>query len=251
VSPSLFLALLLAVNAERPPPPGKKLPREVVVLAAAPQEPNEPVFVLLCAGARGLQEGKQCRPPAMATKARRPREGEHTIGRPTLAAPCALAKSKRAAVTLEPGAPRGPLVAVWPAVEAHQLTPAEDLATRVPDSQTLVALEAAVQGTPIIDQSLVLDVDADGKEERLVSVRRKDGPAKLVLLGSDGAQPWRALPTVEAALSLRLLAVSDLDRDQQLELYVFAQLEAGWELSVLEADKPLTALACGPPKRER
>lgn len=246
MSPSLFLAVLLSVNAERPAPQGKRAPKEVVVLAAAPQEPNEPAFLLLCSGAKGLQDGKQCRAPAMGTKAKRPKETEHGIGRPVLASPCELTRSKRPALSLEPPAPRGPFVAVWPAIESHQLTPAEDLATRVPDPQTLVALEAAVAGTPIIDQSLVLDLDRDGKEERLVSVRRKDGPAKLVLLGSEGAQSWRALPTADGARTLRLLAVSDLDRDDALELYVFAQLEAGWELAVFEAEKPIASLACGP-----
>ena len=41
--------------------------------------------------------------------------------------------------------------------------------------------------------------------------------------------------------------LSDLDRDRSLELYVFSQLEAGWELRVIEvgAETPISTLLCG------
>jgi hypothetical protein len=244
------LAIALGVSAPTPPL-AKKRPREVLVLAAAAQESNEPAFVLLCTGADGkLRAGPSCRAPAPGTRARRPQEGEHTVGRPLLALPCELSRKKQPALLLDPPAPRGPFLAVWPSADAIALTPADTLATRVPDPPTLIALEAAVAGTPIIDQSLVLDLDHDGKDERLVSVRRKEGPAQLVLLTGEQALAWRALPTATGARAVRLLAVSDLDKNRRLELYVFSQLEEGWELRVIEAgaDAPLSTLACGPPK---
>lgn len=249
VATALGLGLLLGANAPAPERPGKKArPREAVVLAAAAQEPAEPAFVLLCLGPDGsLREGTGCKAPALGTRARRLKEHEHAVGRPLLAAPCELTRKKRPAVQLEPPPPRGPFLAVWPAQEVAQLTAADDLPTRVPDPPALLALEAAAGGTPILDQSLVVDLDKDGKDERLFSVRKKDGPAWLVVLTGDGAGSWRALPAPAGARSLRVLAVADLDRDRHLELFVFAQLEGGWELVVLEdaAAAPVASLSCG------
>lgn len=245
---ALLFGLALGANAPAPErPPKKPRAREAVVLAAAPQEPGEPAFLLACLGPDGaLRDGAGCKAPALGTRARRLKAQEHAVGRPLLAAPCELTKSKRPAVQLEPPPPRGPFLAVWPAQEAGLLTAADDLPTRVPDPPALRALEAAVGGTPIFEQSLVVDLERDGQEERLFSVRSKDGPARLVVLASGDAGAWRALPAPEGARALRVLAAGDLDRDRHLELFVFAQLEAGWELWVLEAGAaaPAAALAC-------
>lgn len=255
VSPDVALAAVLAlaaaVNAPLPAGAEKKRPpaRGLLVLAAAAQDPNEPAFVLACLGDDGkLKAGTGCKAPPPGTRARRPGEAEHTVGRAALALPCEPARHKRPAVVLEPPPPRGPFLAVWPSADAHRLTPASELSTRVPDPRALELLGQAVKGTPVIDQSLSADLDNDGKEDRLFAVRRAGGEAALVLVPGSAPETFRSLPLAAGTVAARLLAVSDLDKDGGAELFVFAQKAAGWELSVLDArkDASLATLSCAP-----
>jgi hypothetical protein len=242
-----LIPLLLGVSAPAPATQKKNhKARELIVLGAAAREASEPAFPLICVGAEGkLKEGAACRAPLPGTKARRPKESEHTIGRSTSAAPCELSKQRRLAVAMDPAVPRGPFLAVWPSADSGALVPADELATRVPDAAMLEALGGAVGGTAIIDQSLSVDVDGDEKADRLIAVHSQAGVAQLVLFsGATGAS--RPLPIPGKARALHLLATSDLDRDHHLELYLFAQLEAGWELWVIADDREnaLASLVC-------
>jgi hypothetical protein len=247
---AVVLSLWLGVSAPPQRPQGKTPGgREVVVLASAAGEANEPAFLFLCAGADGkFREGPACRPPLPGSKARRPKEGEHTVGRVTSASPCELSRLRRMAVVLEPAAPRGPFLAIAPAIESTLLTPAEELPTRVPDPALLETLGAAVQGTPVIDQSLVVDLNHDDKEDRLIAVRKAGGGAQLILIPGDAPTTWRALPIAAGARAVQVLAVGDLNRDRQDELFVFVQLEGGWEIRALASnqDAPLATLRCSP-----
>ena len=127
-----------------------------------------------------------------------------------------------------------PKLALWPASSKVRLAPAEALKT-VDPSPDLAALAALVKLDPklvVLDQVFELDLDGDGKQDRVVQLRqprKKPHPADLgdpiwtlILLNGSPARP---LAEAGCTSEGEYLGAVDLDGDGKLELVMLFQYQ--------------------------